>query len=119
MVFDFTPTSPFELSVTGERLCTPKVLARSHKASFVSEGSVVRILEDDDGSGWVKVIDDSGGKGLVPASYVQVVDPSSEDIGGTAAHGSARPQGSGKRGNEPSGFHLRWRRAHDLVDPLS
>ena len=107
MVFDFTPTSPFELSVKGEILRTPEVLARSHIASFVSEGSVVRILEDDDGSGWVKVIDDSGGKGLVPASYVQALDPDSEDVGSPAAHVSTQPQGSGKRGNEPSAFHFR------------
>jgi formin-binding protein 1 len=35
------------------------------------EGSNVHIVEEDDGSGWVKVADGKGGKGLVPASYVE------------------------------------------------
>ncbi|KAI0755276.1 hypothetical protein C8Q80DRAFT_422803 [Daedaleopsis nitida] len=51
VLFDFTPTSPFELAVFAE--------------------STVHVLEEDDGSGWVKVADDSGGKGLVPASYLE------------------------------------------------
>ncbi|RPD62761.1 hypothetical protein L226DRAFT_532256 [Lentinus tigrinus ALCF2SS1-7] len=54
VLFDFTPTSPFELAVSAE--------------------STVHVLEEDDGSGWVKVADDSGGKGLVPASYVELLD---------------------------------------------
>ncbi|KAI0338929.1 hypothetical protein BDW22DRAFT_1409320 [Trametopsis cervina] len=54
VLFSFTPTSPFELEVT--------------------EGAFVEVLEDDDGSGWVKVLDESGGKGLVPASYVETQD---------------------------------------------
>lgn len=37
------------------------------------EGQSVRVLEDDDGSGWVKVGDASGGNGLVPASYIELV----------------------------------------------
>ena len=36
--------------------------------------STVHVLEEDDGSGWVKVADDSGGKGLVPASYLEPLD---------------------------------------------
>ena len=36
--------------------------------------STVHVLEEDDGSGWVKVADDSGGKGLVPASYIELLD---------------------------------------------
>ncbi|EIN12379.1 hypothetical protein PUNSTDRAFT_97060 [Punctularia strigosozonata HHB-11173 SS5] len=52
--FDFTASSPFELSV--------------------AEGTDVEVLEEDDGSGWVKVDDRRGGKGLVPASYVEYVD---------------------------------------------
>ncbi|TFK86863.1 hypothetical protein K466DRAFT_663436 [Polyporus arcularius HHB13444] len=54
VLFDFTPTSPFELAVSAE--------------------SIVHVLEEDDGSGWVKVADDTGGKGLVPASYVELLD---------------------------------------------
>ncbi|KAI0322418.1 hypothetical protein OF83DRAFT_1161259 [Amylostereum chailletii] len=52
VLFSYTPTSPFELQV--------------------HEGMRVSIIEEDDGSGWVKVADGHGGKGLVPASYVEV-----------------------------------------------
>ncbi|KAI0726436.1 hypothetical protein C8Q72DRAFT_846029 [Fomitopsis betulina] len=55
VVYDFTPTSPFELTVRA--------------------GSTVQILEEDDGTGWVKVADEFGGKGLVPAAYVKAVQP--------------------------------------------
>lgn len=50
-IFDFAATSSFELNVT--------------------EGAVVRVLEEDDGSGWVKVADSDGEKGLVPATYLE------------------------------------------------
>ncbi|THH08450.1 hypothetical protein EW145_g2696 [Phellinidium pouzarii] len=53
-LYSFTPTSPFELAVT--------------------EGSILQVIEDDDGSGWTKVADGKGGKGLVPASYVELVE---------------------------------------------
>lgn len=36
----------------------------------MAEGAQVRVLEEDDGSGWVKVGDSTGGSGLVPASYL-------------------------------------------------
>jgi hypothetical protein len=52
-MFEYTSTSPYELSI--------------------SEGETVKVLEEDDGSGWIKVAKNSGGKGLVPASYVEVV----------------------------------------------
>ncbi|KAL5482501.1 BZZ1 [Sanghuangporus weigelae] len=54
VLYDFTPSSPFELSATG--------------------GMTVQVVEDDDGSGWVKVADTKGGKGLVPASYIEVIE---------------------------------------------
>lgn len=50
-IFDFAASSSFELNVT--------------------EGAVVRVLEEDDGSGWVKVADSDGEKGLVPATYLE------------------------------------------------
>ncbi|KAJ6525279.1 hypothetical protein DFH09DRAFT_1188777 [Mycena vulgaris] len=53
MLFDFTPTSEFELQV--------------------AEGTSVQVLEPDDGSGWVKVSDGQNA-GLVPASYVEYED---------------------------------------------
>jgi len=34
----------------------------------------VRVIEEDDGSGWVKVVDEDGDRGLVPASYVEPAD---------------------------------------------
>ncbi|KAH7926483.1 hypothetical protein BV22DRAFT_1104300 [Leucogyrophana mollusca] len=54
VIFDFSASSPFELSV--------------------SEGISVHVLEEDDGSGWVKVADEFGGKGLVPASYIETAE---------------------------------------------
>lgn len=54
VIYHFTPTSPFELAV--------------------HEGAVVRVVEEDDGSGWVKVVDEGGGRGLVPASYIEAAD---------------------------------------------
>ncbi|KAH7870924.1 uncharacterized protein C8R40DRAFT_1240138 [Lentinula edodes] len=66
VLFDFTATSEFELSV--------------------SEGSTVTVIEHDDGSGWVKVKDGSG-DGLVPASYLQH---------GTGPASSSNEQGSGQ-----------------------
>jgi uncharacterized protein YgiM (DUF1202 family) len=39
---------------------------------LTTDGAIVEILEEDDGSGWVKVLDESGNKGLVPASYVEL-----------------------------------------------
>ncbi|KII86660.1 hypothetical protein PLICRDRAFT_55576 [Plicaturopsis crispa FD-325 SS-3] len=74
MLFDFSATSPFELSI--------------------SEGTAVSVLEEDDGSGWVKVADGRGGKGLVPASYVEFVDEAEPPA--TLAGNPSREQGSGK-----------------------
>ncbi|TDL17213.1 hypothetical protein BD410DRAFT_776337 [Rickenella mellea] len=54
VAYDFVPTSPFELAVT--------------------DGMHVHVIEEDDGSGWVKVADEQGGKGLIPASYVEPID---------------------------------------------
>jgi hypothetical protein len=34
----------------------------------------VRVIEEDDGSGWVKVVDEDGSRGLVPASYIESGD---------------------------------------------
>jgi len=58
VVFEYTAASPYELSI--------------------SEGETVKILEEDDGSGWIKVANNSGGKGLVPASYVKVAGSEKE-----------------------------------------
>ncbi|KAK7048535.1 hypothetical protein R3P38DRAFT_1868987 [Favolaschia claudopus] len=70
MLFDFTPTSEFELQVT--------------------EGTVVQVVEPDDGSGWVKV-SDGRNAGLVPASYVEY-----EDAAGSTGAGGGSEEGSGE-----------------------
>lgn len=38
----------------------------------------MELLEEDDGSGWVKIADSEGGKGLVPASYVELSEGGTE-----------------------------------------
>ncbi|KAJ7781755.1 hypothetical protein DFH07DRAFT_791366 [Mycena maculata] len=73
MLFDFTPTSEFELQV--------------------AEGTSVQVLEPDDGSGWVKVSDGQNA-GLVPASYVEYEDADT-DTDATPT-GSASGEGSGQ-----------------------
>ncbi|KAG8214726.1 hypothetical protein J3R82DRAFT_9814 [Butyriboletus roseoflavus] len=72
VAFDFSASSPFELSV--------------------SEGATVHVVEDDDGSGWVKVTDNHGGKGLVPASYLETADVKSVEPSGS----SEEPRTSGQ-----------------------
>ena len=47
----------------------------------------MEVLEEDDGSGWVKVADEAGGKGLVPASYISVLDSASQ-AGVGESHGA-------------------------------
>lgn len=71
-------------------------------SSRAVEGSIVQVLEEDDGSGWVKVTDRSGGKGLVPASYLEAVDDNSNDqpVQITPHPVAARQQGSGIYGEK-------------------
>lgn len=63
VIYDFTPTSPFELAV--------------------HEGASVHVIEEDDGSGWVKVLDEDGGRGLVPAAYIESADVTQAPSPGT------------------------------------
>ena len=53
--------------------------------------STVHVLEEDDGSGWVKVADDSGGKGLVPASYIEVLEGAQTTRSATPSLGQSQP----------------------------
>ncbi|CDO68266.1 hypothetical protein BN946_scf184842.g29 [Trametes cinnabarina] len=76
VLFDFTPTSPFELAVTAD--------------------SFVHVLEEDDGSGWVKVADESGAKGLVPASYVELVEATPAPNSSTSSLSSGTHQTTGE-----------------------
>ena len=43
----------------------------------------MRVIEEDDGSGWVKVLDEDGGRGLVPASYIESADVTQAPSPGT------------------------------------
>ncbi len=43
----------------------------------------MRVIEEDDGSGWVKVLDKDGGRGLVPASYIESADETQAPSPGT------------------------------------
>ena len=81
IMFDFVASSPFEVSVT--------------------EGDVITLLEEDDGTGWVKIDDGKGGKGLVPATYLQkdsggasqvkdVKSPVSPNMSKTISQGSGK-----------------------------
>lgn len=76
-IFDFAASSSFELNMT--------------------EGTVVRVLEEDDGSGWVKVADSEGENGLVPATYL-------EDASGWPLEKSEPPQQISQKG---SGIYVR------------
>ena len=53
---------------------------------------MVSVVEPDDGSGWVKVVDVSGKSGLVPASYIEAAE---EEVATPAAQ---QHYGSGKYG---------------------
>lgn len=104
VAFDFTASSPFELSVSGKcillmnmsHLMNIRFLIRS------TEGTTVRVVEEDDGSGWVKVIDNHGGKGLVPASYLETADVNSLEPSGS----SEEPRVSGQFGRHLSAVGL-------------
>jgi uncharacterized protein YgiM (DUF1202 family) len=65
----------------------------------LAEGTSVHVIEEDDGSGWVKVADSQGGKGLVPASYIKLVNEADSEPVPPPLRSNTRPQrGSGKRG---------------------
>lgn len=49
--------------------------------SVNTEGEIVDVVEEDDGSGWVKVANAQGIRGLVPASYVTALDGDRDDKG--------------------------------------
>ncbi|KDQ20989.1 hypothetical protein BOTBODRAFT_27000 [Botryobasidium botryosum FD-172 SS1] len=76
VLFDFVSTSPFELSV--------------------SEGAQVLLLEEDDGSGWVKIADSKGGKGLVPATYIRIQAQGAQPTRPPPPLAARPTQGSGK-----------------------
>jgi uncharacterized protein YgiM (DUF1202 family) len=50
----------------------------------------VHVIEEDDGSGWVKVLDEGGGRGLVPASYIESADETQAPSPGGRSLGSGQ-----------------------------
>ena len=101
VIYDFTPTSPFELAVHGQSACIGSRCCPSALTPSVLEGASVRVIEDDDGSGWVKVVDEDGGRGLVPASYIE-----SEDVAQVAGPAIGPLRSSGQFGEWQ--HHLDW-----------
>ncbi|CAE6404304.1 unnamed protein product [Rhizoctonia solani] len=55
VLFSYAATSDFEVSIT--------------------EDTTVQVVDPDDGSGWVKVVNEQGAEGLVPATYIEVIAP--------------------------------------------
>lgn len=64
------------------------------------EGDAVRVVEPDDGTGWVKVTNEHGRSGLVPASYLQHdVATAAAAAVPSQASGQSYRGGSGQYGN--------------------
>lgn len=64
-------------SVRVSQIYTPISSFFSLPGFFYPEGTIVQVIEEDDGSGWVKVADGGGGpnsSGLVPASYIEIIE---------------------------------------------
>lgn len=97
VAFDFSASSPFELSVSGKCILLMNMhhLMNANVRFLIHsiEGATVHVVEEDDGSGWVKVIDNHGGKGLIPASYLETADVKSLEPSG----GEPRPSGQSGR----------------------
>jgi hypothetical protein len=89
IVFDFNASSAFELSVRGTY---PLPYCEQNLKYSFSEGTRVRILELDDGSGWVKICnDETGDSGLVPATYVKGESADDDDAPSTKSGSLMRP----------------------------
>lgn len=86
VLFDFTPTSEFELKVSGEKR-SPVGCNWSWCENDV-EGEMVHVVENDDGSGWVKVVNMQQRDGLVPVSYLEHgANQTLATQGGSSQHG--------------------------------
>ncbi|CCM05936.1 uncharacterized protein FIBRA_08175 [Fibroporia radiculosa] len=70
--------------------------AKRINSQNVVEGSEVQVLEEDDGSGWIKVADQHGGRGLVPASYIELSEGPAATAPRVATVSPPRQQGSGQ-----------------------
>ncbi|CED83894.1 Cdc42-interacting protein CIP4 [Phaffia rhodozyma] len=67
--------------------------ATSESEISIREGRTVRVIEEDDGSGWVKVDDGTGYQGLCPAAYLEVVDTSPKESSAATTTNNVRDQG--------------------------
>jgi hypothetical protein len=123
VLFDFEAADDDELTVESEyyrRFIAVVVLITT---SLATEGTMVTVLEPDDGQGWIKVrtrLADGSLEGLVPAGYVEVQQPPSSSQqqtqqsqrNGTAsplATGNTTPSGTGSGpapGFGPGGYAL-------------
>ena len=63
----------------------------------LSEGEQIHIIEEDDGTGWVKIENDQGSKGLVPATYIELV-PNLNEPSKAVFSSSSLPLKSGQYG---------------------
>lgn len=84
------PLSSSPCTVSLHVLDRAAVLPHSALTPPVLEGSSVRVIEEDDGSGWVKVVDEDGDRGLVPASYIEAADATQAASPGIAHLGSGQ-----------------------------
>lgn len=69
-----------------------------HVPTNYTEGATVHVLEEDDGSGWVKVVDDHGGRGFVPASYLAISEAGSSDLSEMKGVGQGSATSNGQFG---------------------
>jgi uncharacterized protein YgiM (DUF1202 family) len=73
---------------------------------YAIEGTIVRLLEEDDGSGWIKVEDGKGAKGLVPASYIEAIEEDAQQGILQRPHpANGRPKPEGKPASLGSGVY--------------
>lgn len=60
------------------------------------------IVEEDDGSGWVKVADEKGAHGLVPATYIEIVEDVSQQMSQSRLQPPRPALGRPKPGAKPA-----------------
>lgn len=81
-------TSPPPLNLSYPSPVSLHRIAQYLKVTVSSEGSIVSVIEHDDGSGWVKVSDGSD-DGLVPASYLEHGTGESSNDQGSGQYGAS------------------------------
>ena len=79
----------------------PYIHRPSQETERCIDGEVVQVLEEDDGSGWVKVLNEHGQSGLVPATYLEEEKAAPGSMPVPARAAVSRTQGSGEKGQCP------------------